>query len=68
MRRLPPSILEAVLTHLGSIWPSRLSLGGVPLGDCWHHPAIDAHRCNDGLIPFHKLSQWLSYSLIEPLQ
>ena len=22
----------------------------------------------DGLVPFHKLSQWLAYSLIEPLQ
>src|SRR5437764_72236 len=32
--RLPaPRILEAVLEHLGTIWPSRLTLGGVPLGD-----------------------------------
>lgn len=62
-----PSILEAVLAHLGSIWPSRLTLGGVPLGDCWHHSLIVTGDATDGLIPFHKLSQWLSYSLIEPL-
>jgi hypothetical protein len=62
------SILEAVLTHLGPIWPSRLSLGGLPLGDCWHHPAIMRTDATNGLLPFHKLSQWLSYSLIEPLQ
>ena len=35
------------------------------LGDCWRHPGIAAP---DGLVPFHKLSQWLSYSLIEPLE
>lgn len=68
--RLPaPAILEAVLTHLGPIWPSRLSLAGVPLGDCWHHPLIAGDDASTaGYVPFHKLSQWLSYSLIEPLQ
>lgn len=61
------AILEAVLTHLGPIWPSRLSLGGIPLGDCWHYPALDDGTEGSDLIPFHKLSQWLSYSLIEPI-
>jgi hypothetical protein len=63
-----PRILEAVLEHLGPIWPSRLTLGGVPLGDTWRHPAIKRPDATDGLVPIHKLSQWLSYSLIEPLQ
>ena len=54
--------------HLGPIWPSRLTLGGVPLGDCWRHPAIKTDDATDGLVPLHKLSQWLTYSLIEPLQ
>lgn len=67
--RLPATaILAAVLAHLGPIWPSRVTLGGIALGDCWHHPLICAGDATDGLIPFHKLSQWLSYSLIEPLQ
>lgn len=68
--RLPaPAILDAVLTHLGPIWPSRLSLAGVPLGDCWTHPLIRGDDpATEGFVPFHKLSQWLSYSLIEPLQ
>ena len=66
--RLPaPRILEALLEHLGPIWPSRLTLGGVPLGDTWRHPAIKRHDATDGLVPIHKLSQWLAYSLIEPL-
>jgi hypothetical protein len=67
--RLPaPRILEALLEHLGPIWPSRLSLGGVALGDTWRHPAIRRDDATNGLVPIHKLSQWLSYSLIEPLQ
>ena len=68
-RRIEASaILSAVLTHLGPIWPSRLSLAGVALGDCWRHPALHRDDATNGLVPFHKLSQWLSYSLIEPLQ
>ncbi|RZN03919.1 DUF1688 domain-containing protein [Bradyrhizobium genosp. SA-3] len=63
-----PAILSAVLNQLGTIWPSRLELAGVPLGDCWRHPAIEADDATAGLVPLHKLSQWLSYSLIEPLQ
>ena len=67
--RLPaPRILEALLEHLGPIWPSRLTLGGIPLGDTWRHPAIKRDDATNGLVPIHKLSQWLSYSLIEPLQ
>jgi hypothetical protein len=54
-------ILSVLLDKLSAIWPSRLELDGVPLGDVWRHPAA-------GLVPFHKLSQWLSYSLVEPLE
>jgi hypothetical protein len=63
-----PRILSELLSHLGPIWPSRLTLGGVALGDCWRHSALHAGDETDGLVPLHKLSQWLSYSLIEPLQ
>jgi uncharacterized protein DUF1688 len=63
-----PTILQEVLTHLGPIWPSRLTLGGVALGDCWKYSALKTDDATTGLVPLHKLSQWLSYSLIEPLQ
>jgi hypothetical protein len=63
-----PAILEALLRHFGSIWPGRITLGGVDLGDTWRHPLATADDATSGLVPFHKLSQWLSYSLIEPLQ
>jgi len=63
-----PDILRALLLHLGPIWPGRIMLGGYALGDTWKHPAIKRTDATNGLVPFHKLSQWLSYSLIEPLQ
>ncbi|HEY0131754.1 MAG TPA: DUF1688 family protein [Allosphingosinicella sp.] len=67
--RLPaPAILELLLEALGPIWADRLVLDGVPLGDCWRHPAIRRDDPTDGLVPLHKLSQWLAYSLIEPLE
>jgi len=53
-----PDILRTLLVALGPIWPGR------PLGDCGRHRAV----AGDGLVPFHKLSQWLTYSLVEPLQ
>ncbi|HUG38546.1 MAG TPA: DUF1688 family protein, partial [Candidatus Limnocylindrales bacterium] len=60
-------ILEAILVGLGPIWPGRVSLGGVSLGDVWRHPAAGGTGPAAGLVPLHKLSQWLTYSLIEPL-
>lgn len=59
-------ILNTLLKALGPLWPAtsgRVVLEGVPLGDCWRH-----HATADGLVPFHKLTQWLVYSLLEPLE
>lgn len=68
-RRLPAAaILETLLEALGPIWEARPTLSGVPLGDCWPHPALTAGHAEDGFVPLHKLSQWLAYSLIEPLE
>jgi hypothetical protein len=61
-------ILSAVLLGLGSIWPGRISLMGVPLGDVWRHAKAGGAGITEGLVPFHKLSQWLSYSLLYPLR
>jgi len=57
-------VLRALLTALGPVWPARITMDGVPLGDCGRHSSIPG----DGVVPFHKLSQWLAYSLIEPLE
>jgi hypothetical protein len=61
-------ILETLLDALGPIWTGRPQLDGVSLGDCWPHPAFASAADVSGYVPLHKLSQWLAYSLIEPLQ
>ena len=62
--RLPAGfILTTLLRALGPVWPGRMMLDGVALGDCWPHPAATGGR-----VPFHKLTQWLTYSLLEPLE
>lgn len=62
------TLLTTLLETLGPIWPGRLQLAGANLGDVWHHPRAHGDRHTDGLVPFHKLSQWLAYSLVEPLE
>lgn len=53
------ALLALLLNELESIWPGRIVLEGHNLGDTW--------RYDGTLVPFHKLSQWLSYSLVEPI-
>ena len=68
-RRIPASkLLATLLDGLSSIWPSALTLDGCPVGDAGRHPAVRTGDATDGIVPFHKLSQWLAYSLIEPLE
>ncbi|KQT10694.1 URC4/urg3 family protein [Ramlibacter sp. Leaf400] len=61
-------LLSQILVSLSGIWPMGTSIGGVPLGDVWRHAAVRGDGPSDGWVPFHKLSQWLTYSLLEPLQ
>lgn len=62
-----PQILKAVLEGLGPIWPGRLQCKGTNLGDVWRHSSLDPTSPAKSLVPLHKLSQWMTYSLIEPL-
>jgi len=59
-------ILAHLLSSLSSIWPSGNVIGNFGLGDCWHHDAVAGPGLTAGWLPLHKLSQWLTYSLIEP--
>ncbi|MDL9938817.1 URC4/urg3 family protein [Gordonia sp. ABSL1-1] len=61
-------ILDVILAGFASIWPSPTRLDGVGLGDCWPHPAVTGAGLTNGWMPFHKLSQWLTYSLLEPFE
>jgi hypothetical protein len=75
-RRVPiASLWHALIYGLSPIWPtSRTSLGGVSLGDVWPCAALTASlpsssaQEGDDLVPFHKLTGWITYSLIEPMQ
>jgi Protein of unknown function (DUF1688) len=62
------SVLATLLDGLSSIWPSGLVLHGFAVGDAGRHPAVRTGDDTDGIVPFHKLSQWLTYSLLEPLE
>ena len=62
------TLLEALLDGLGAIWQSGSALDGVPLGDVWRHPHAGGSGPTAGWVPFHKLSQWLAYSLFEPFE
>lgn len=75
-------ILTALLQHLSAIWPAHNNINDptaanptaadqpliISLGDCWRHSALAGTSPADGWMPFHKLSQWLTYSLLEPFE
>jgi len=74
-------LLHALVSTYAPIWTSGSRVLGLPAGDVWPHlwagaetapvtspggPAPD--RATGGWVPFHKLSQWLTYSLLEPFE
>jgi hypothetical protein len=61
-------ILSMLLTSLSGIWLADNVIGEYRLGDCWRHAAVSGPGLTDGWMPFHKLSQWLTYSLLEPFE
>jgi Protein of unknown function (DUF1688) len=61
-------LLTLLLRTLSRIWPSGSVLQDTAVGDCWPHSALGAASSAQGWIPFHKLSQWLTYSLLEPFE
>lgn len=63
-----PRILGALLDAFSDIWPSGQRLGETAIGDAWRHDDAGGDGPDAGWVPFHKLSQWLAYSLIEPFE
>ncbi|WP_020409115.1 DUF1688 family protein [Hahella ganghwensis] len=53
-----------LLKLLAVIWPERIS-GDLPLGDVWEYPGVGKNEPGANLIPFHKLTQWMLYSLTD---
>ncbi len=68
-----PAILRALLEAFGPIWRANDEQRGEPdddrmPGDVWRHPYAGGNGPTAGFVPFHKLSQWLAYSLFEPFE
>jgi hypothetical protein len=80
---LAHEILTVLLDTLSGIWPASNSIDSIAadgsdiigtgdpahaLGDCWRHSAVRGPGLTNGWMPFHKLSQWLTYSMLEPFE
>lgn len=61
-------VFKVILYAFSKIWQGEHVHGPFNLGDTWRHPVLDDQAMMQGLVPFHKLSQWLTYSMIEPLE
>ncbi len=62
------AVVAGLLAQLRDIWLTPSAHDGLPLGDAWRHPAAGGEGRSAGWVPFHKLTQWLSYSVFEPLE
>lgn len=66
-----PTLWTVLINGLASIWPSsRAQIDGVSLGDAWpcsSMPASPPAQPWESIVPFHKLTQWLCYSLMTPM-
>lgn len=67
-RRVSVRVLwRAVIEGLESVWPANHS--GVRRGDVWSYSLLKRiGEPGSDMVPFHKLSQWLTYSLLEPIE
>ncbi|CAR22603.1 URC4/urg3 family protein [Lachancea thermotolerans CBS 6340] len=69
-------VWDALMQGLTSIWPAgRTVVNGEPLGDAWRldtKAAASSDHTPAGvpsdIVTFHKLTQWLCYSLLVPLE
>ncbi|KAI9888369.1 MAG: hypothetical protein M1814_000530 [Vezdaea aestivalis] len=60
-----------LMEGLSPIWPAtRSKIQGVSLGDAWpcsSMPPASSGSEWENIVPFHKLTQWLAYSLMVPM-
>jgi hypothetical protein len=57
-------VLRLLLLGLAPMWTPRVTLDGIGFGDVWPYFGPEPQDW----VPFHKLSQWLTYSSIEPIE
>ncbi|TKY87100.1 hypothetical protein EX895_003777 [Sporisorium graminicola] len=69
-----PVLWEVLMYGLAPIWPaSRTHLDGVAMGDVWPNKTLAKLNnvpldTQGAMVPFHKLSQWMCYSLMEAME
>ena len=61
-------IFDTLVRSLTKLWPGRFLLEGRALGDCWQHPLLKTSDESSLFIPFHKLTSWLCYTLVDGLE
>jgi len=66
-----PTLWSVLVDGLAPIWPaSRTAIDGSSLGDAWPLSTLPVNAASqpwETIVPFHKLSQWLCYSLMQPM-
>ena len=66
-----PTLWDMLMDGLSPIWPStRTEINGIPIGDAWpcaSMPSSPPAQPWETIVPFHKLTQWLTYSLMGPM-
>jgi hypothetical protein len=62
-----PDVFAQLVNRFSSMWPARANIDGFALGDVWQLEGAAPGTESAGFVPFHKLTQWLTYSLAEPL-
>lgn len=72
------TLWRVIMEGFQQMWPAdRLQIDGVNMGDVWENALLEKHAAELGgdvdlstakYSPFHKLSQWLTYSLLEALE
>ncbi|KAG9252233.1 uncharacterized protein F5Z01DRAFT_682730 [Emericellopsis atlantica] len=77
-----PVLWNVLMNGLAPIWPQSItSINGTSLGDAWPcqsmpQPGSSFRAASfsgsadewESILPFHKLTQWLTYSLMQPMQ
>jgi hypothetical protein len=67
-----PTLWNVLMTGFGPIWPSsRVKIEGQAIGDAWPCSDMPSYSTSstswESVVPFHKLTQWLAYSLMQPI-
>ncbi|KUL84943.1 hypothetical protein ZTR_07865 [Talaromyces verruculosus] len=66
-----PTLWSVLMDGLAAIWPpSRTQIDGVSIGDAWRCSSLPQQppaKPWEGIAPFHKLTQWLCYSIMVPM-